>query len=56
MGSALSNWKTTAAGVGAAILYLVASAYQPGMSWRQWATAAGIALVGLLAKDHDAHS
>jgi len=49
----LTNWKTSLAGLGAAILYVVANAYQAGMTWRQWAVAAGIALLGLVAKDHN---
>ena len=60
MGTILSNWKTSLAGVIAGLLILLGQSYQPGQTTKQWlttaATAAATALVGLLAKDHSATS
>lgn len=48
--NALSHWKTSTAGVAAALL-VVAQSYHAGMTWKQWGLAAAIALLGAGASD-----
>jgi hypothetical protein len=47
---AITHWKTTTAGVAAAVL-VVAQSYAAGMTWKQWALAAALALFGAAAHD-----
>jgi hypothetical protein len=48
----MKDWKTTLAGLGLGILQVVAGVhYQGGMTLRQWAVAAGFAVLGYLASD-----
>lgn len=47
----MKNWKTTTAGMAAGAMYLFSQSYQTGMTFKAWVGAAGIALVGILAKD-----
>jgi len=47
---AIAHWKTTTAGVAAAVL-IVAQSYTTGMTWKQWALAASLALFGAAAHD-----
>ena len=47
----LTNWKTSLVGIFVGGMYVVANAYQPGMSWKTWLVGAGIALWGLVMKD-----
>ena len=49
----VKNWKTTLAGVAAGLLLILNSAAGTHMNWHQWASAAAVALVGVLAKDHN---
>jgi len=48
--AALSHWKTTTAGLSAALL-IVANSYSSGMTWKTWGIAAAMALLGLGAGD-----
>jgi hypothetical protein len=43
----MKDWKTTLAGLGAAIAHVTVN----GVGWKQLIVAAAIALLGLLAKD-----
>jgi hypothetical protein len=45
----LKNWKTTIAGFGAGALNLLAN----GAKWQQIAFSVGVAVLGVLAKDHN---
>lgn len=45
------NWKTAALGIFTSAMYVAATTYTTGMNWRQWGVAAGLAVLGLLAKD-----
>ena len=47
----LTNWKTSLVGILVGAMYIVANAYQPGMSLKTWAIGAGIAIWGLVMKD-----
>ncbi len=51
--AALTHYKTSVAGLAAAAL-IVANSYKTGMSWKQWAMAAAVALIGITAHDADA--
>jgi len=51
--AALAHWKTTTAGLAAALL-IVVNSYHSGMSWKQWGMAAAVALMGITAHDADA--
>ena len=48
--AALSHWKTTTAGLSAALL-IIANSYSSGMTWKTWGIAAAMALLGLGAGD-----
>lgn len=50
------NWKSSSIGVIAGVLYVASQAYKPGMSWKDWAVGAAIAIMGLVAKDSTTHS
>jgi hypothetical protein len=47
----MNSWKTTTLGIFIGAMYIAANYYQPGMSWKTWATGAGIAVFGAIAKD-----
>lgn len=47
---ALAHWKTSTAGVAAALLF-VAMQYKAGMTWQQWGLAVVVALGGMAASD-----
>lgn len=49
----MNNWKTTAAGVGLAFLNLFVASLQGGIKPKDAALSAGLAVLGMLAKDHD---
>ena len=49
----MTNWKTTAAGVGLGFLNLFIAAVTTGVSPKDAAISAGLALIGAYAKDHD---
>jgi hypothetical protein len=53
----ISNWKTTAIGLAAAVFIAAGQSYHQGMNLKQWAIAAGtpilVALLGFASKDHD---
>lgn len=49
----MTNWKTTVAGVGLGFLNLFVAALTTGVSPKDAALSAGLALNGSLAKDHD---
>lgn len=51
----MNNWKTTAAGLVAAIAYALAN-YTGRNDWQGYVGAAAIAAMGFLAKDFDTHS
>lgn len=55
MNAALTNWKTTVAGIVAGLAVFAAQAYQPNMTFKQWgiavASGLGTALMGILAHD-----
>lgn len=48
-GNAMKNWKTSLAGLGAAMLNLFAN----GHGWKEILVSAGFAALGLVSKDHD---
>ena len=48
--NALTHWKTSTAGLAAALL-IVAQSYQQGMTWKQWGLAAALAFFGFAAPD-----
>jgi len=50
------NWKSSSIGVIAGALYVASQAYKPGMSWKDWAVGAAIAIMGLVVKDSTTHS
>ena len=52
----LANWKTSVLGLFVAIMIVASQAYTPGMSWKTWATAAGVALWGALSRDFNVTS
>lgn len=52
----LANWKTSVLGIVVAALMVATSAYTTGMTWKQWALAAGVALWGLLSRDFNVSS
>lgn len=54
MDSILKNWKTTLLGIIAAGLMAAASAYKPGMTWKDWGAAVAVLLLGALS--HDGHA
>lgn len=54
MSTVLKNWKTTLLGIIAGGLMAASAAYKPGMTWKDWAAAAVVALLGAIA--HDGHS
>jgi hypothetical protein len=47
----LANWKTSVLGLFVALMMIAAGAYQGGMTWKQWALAAGVAIWGLMSRD-----
>jgi hypothetical protein len=47
----MKNWETSAAGVGIAAIYAGLTALQSGLTMKDALVAAGLALVGVLAKD-----
>lgn len=49
----MTNWKTTAAGLGLAFLNLFVAAVTTGISPKDAALSAGLGVLGLVAKDHD---
>jgi hypothetical protein len=49
MNTLISNWKTTLAGVAAAVAHVSVN----GVGWKQLLQAAFMAAMGLLAKDHN---
>lgn len=49
----MKNWKTTAAGLGIAAAYAALTALQSGLTSKDALVAAGLALLGVLAKDHN---
>jgi hypothetical protein len=49
----MKNWKTTAAGFGAAFAYAFIAAITTGLTPKDAAVSAGLALLGSLAKDHN---
>lgn len=53
LNSVFKNWKTSLAGLAAGALIIAGSSYQSGMSFKQWGAAVAVALLGLLAKDHN---
>jgi hypothetical protein len=48
--AARTHWKTSVAGIAAGLL-VVAQSYQSGMTWKQWALAAALAIGGAAAQD-----
>ena len=50
------NWKSSSIGIVAGVLYVASQAYKPGMSWKDWAVGAAIAIMGLVVKDATTHS
>lgn len=48
--AAIQHWKTSTAGIAAALL-VIANSYQAGMTWKQWALAAALAFFGIAAGD-----
>ena len=49
----MMNWKTTLAGIGVGAGYAILSALQSGLTLKDALIAAGIAVLGALAKDGD---
>lgn len=49
----MTNWKTTAAGMGLAFLNLFVAALTSGVTPKDAAVSAGLGLLGALSKDHD---
>jgi hypothetical protein len=49
--NALTHWKTTLTGILGAAAYAALGAYQHGMTLKDWAMAAAIAVLGVLAAD-----
>lgn len=49
----MKNWKTTAAGWGSAFVYAFLAAMHGGLTPKDAAVAAGLGLIGSLAKDHN---
>ena len=47
----ITSWKTSLLGFVVGALTIAVAAYQPGMSWRNWALGAAIAIWGALMKD-----
>lgn len=52
----INSWKTTLIGMLTGVGYLFLSAMQSGVKPRDAALAAGVAVLGALAKDHSAPS
>lgn len=56
MGSLLSSWKTSLAGIVAGVLVTIGQTYNSSMTFKQWgmaiATGLSTALIGIFAKDH----
>lgn len=52
----LANWKTTVVGLAAGASVIAASAYKGGMTWKEWALAASLALLGALSRDFNVTS
>jgi hypothetical protein len=48
MNTALTNWKTTLAGIAGGLLLSALTVYHPGMTVKEWAGAALVAAVGAL--------
>jgi hypothetical protein len=48
MNTVITNWKTTLAGIGGGVLLAALTVYHPGMTVKQWAGAAIVAIVGAL--------
>lgn len=49
----MKNWKTTLAGLGAAFAYALLAGLQGGLKPKDAAIAAGLGLLGAVAKDHN---
>lgn len=56
MSGILTNWKTSVLGLVVAILIIATQAYTPGMSWKTWAMAVGVALWGAVSRDFNVTS
>lgn len=56
MAGIFANWKTSLLGIFVAALYAATQTYTTGMTWKQWALAAGIAVWGLVQRDFNVTS
>lgn len=48
MNTVITNWKTTASGIAGGLLLAALTVYHQGMTVKQWAGAALVAIVGAL--------